>query len=197
MDVTIFDVDVDGFTDVWRTATVGTDNDILFTVWGINNAVYVCVDTELFKPHEQPRVPGRIIAISSADRPLKGIGHLLQAVAKLRGEHEVELQLVAKLEPNGPTEKLIAEDVDVTGDKKALYEVITERALEFLESRPADKPFFLMLHHKAPHRPWEPDEVHRKQFEQRCKLLLHPGQRELGLVVRFRNNVKGGFVPCN
>lgn len=67
------------------------------------------VDTELFKPHEQPRVPGRIIAISSADRPLKGIGHLLQAVAKLRGEHEVELQLVAKLEPNGPTEKLIAE----------------------------------------------------------------------------------------
>ncbi|MCB0941559.1 MAG: glycosyltransferase family 4 protein [Mycobacterium sp.] len=67
------------------------------------------VDTELFKPHDQPRVPGRIIAISSADRPLKGIGHLLQAVANLRGEHDVELQLVAKLEPNGPTEKLIAE----------------------------------------------------------------------------------------
>jgi len=67
------------------------------------------VDTELFKPSELPRVPGRIIAISSADRPLKGIGHLLQAVAKLRTEHDVELQLVAKLEPNGPTEKLIAE----------------------------------------------------------------------------------------
>jgi len=67
------------------------------------------VDTELFKPHDQPRIPGRIIAISSADRPLKGIGHLLQAVAKLRAEHDLELQLVAKLEPNGPTEKLIAE----------------------------------------------------------------------------------------
>lgn len=67
------------------------------------------VDTELFKPHDLPRVPGRIIAISSADRPLKGIGHLLQAVAKLRAEHDLELQLVAKLEPNGPTEKLIAE----------------------------------------------------------------------------------------
>ncbi len=67
------------------------------------------VDTELFKPSDQPRVPGRIIAISSADRPLKGIGHLLNAVAKLRATHELELQLVAKLEPNGPTEKLIAE----------------------------------------------------------------------------------------
>jgi glycosyltransferase involved in cell wall biosynthesis len=67
------------------------------------------VDTELFKPHDQPRVPGRIIAISSADRPLKGIGHLLQAVARLRAQHDLELQLVAKLEPNGPTEKLIAE----------------------------------------------------------------------------------------
>lgn len=67
------------------------------------------VDTELFTPSDQPRVPGRIIAISSADRPLKGIGHLLQAVARLRSEHDLELQLVAKLEPNGPTEKLIAE----------------------------------------------------------------------------------------
>ncbi|NTY63738.1 glycosyltransferase family 4 protein [Mycolicibacterium sphagni] len=67
------------------------------------------VDTDLFKPSDKPRVPGRIIAISSADRPLKGIGHLLHAVAKLRAEHDLELQLVAKLEPNGPTEKLIAE----------------------------------------------------------------------------------------
>lgn len=67
------------------------------------------VDTDLFKPHDQPRVPGRIIAISSADRPLKGISHLLHAVARLRAEHDIELQLVAKLEPNGPTEKLLAE----------------------------------------------------------------------------------------
>jgi glycosyltransferase involved in cell wall biosynthesis len=67
------------------------------------------VDTDVFAPSTQPRIPGRIIAIASADRPLKGVGHLLQAVAKLRGQHELELQLVAKLEPDGPTEKLIAE----------------------------------------------------------------------------------------
>jgi arylsulfatase A-like enzyme len=43
-------------------------------------------------------------------------------------------------------------------------EVITDRAIDFLETRPRDKPFFLMMHHKAPHRPWEPSEGHAEQF---------------------------------
>ncbi|MFE3544260.1 glycosyltransferase family 4 protein [Nocardia sp. NPDC059177] len=67
------------------------------------------VDTDLFRPRETPRVPGRIVAVASADKPLKGIAHLLNAVARLRHTREVELRLVARLEPNGPTEKLIAE----------------------------------------------------------------------------------------
>lgn len=67
------------------------------------------VDTDVFRPGDAPRVSGRIIAIASADVPLKGVAHLLTAVAKLRTERDLELQLVARLEPNGPTEKLIAE----------------------------------------------------------------------------------------
>lgn len=67
------------------------------------------VETDVFAPSSQPRVPGRIMAIASADVPLKGVGHLLPAIAKLRHHYDLELQLVAKLEPNGPTEKLIAE----------------------------------------------------------------------------------------
>ena len=67
------------------------------------------VETDVFAPSAQPRIPGRIMAIASADVPLKGVGHLLQAIAKLRHHYDLELQLVAKLEPNGPTEKLIAE----------------------------------------------------------------------------------------
>ncbi|MGB6203541.1 MULTISPECIES: glycosyltransferase family 4 protein [Mycolicibacter] len=67
------------------------------------------VDTEVFRPREQPRVAGRIVAIASADVPLKGVAHLLAAVAELRTERDVELQLVAKLERGGVTEKLIAE----------------------------------------------------------------------------------------
>ena len=66
------------------------------------------VDTELFTPAPN-RVRNRIIAIASADVPLKGVSHLLHAVSRLRVERDVDVQLVAKLEPNGPTEKLIAE----------------------------------------------------------------------------------------
>jgi glycosyltransferase involved in cell wall biosynthesis len=67
------------------------------------------VDTTLFKPSSRPRRPGRIIAIASADTPLKGVATLLHAVSRLRVERDLELQLVAKVEPNGPTDKLIAE----------------------------------------------------------------------------------------
>ena len=45
-------------------------------------------------------------------------------------------------------------------------EVITELGLEFLRARPEDRPFFLMLHHKAPHRNWIPDETNRARFAQ-------------------------------
>jgi arylsulfatase A-like enzyme len=44
-------------------------------------------------------------------------------------------------------------------------EVTTELGLEFLRTRPADKPFFLMLHHKAPHRNWEPDLRNQALFK--------------------------------
>ncbi len=44
-------------------------------------------------------------------------------------------------------------------------DLITEFALQFLKNRPLDKPFFLMCHHKAPHRPWVPDPKYAKKWE--------------------------------
>ncbi len=44
-------------------------------------------------------------------------------------------------------------------------DIITDLAIDFLHIRPKEKPFFLMYHHKAPHRNWQPDEKHRRQFE--------------------------------
>jgi glycosyltransferase involved in cell wall biosynthesis len=58
-------------------------------------------------PVTQPRVPGRIMAMASADAPMKGIATLLEAFAKLRTERDVELLLVTKPQPGGRTERLI------------------------------------------------------------------------------------------
>lgn len=43
--------------------------------------------------------------------------------------------------------------------------VTADLGIEFLETRPKDKPFFLMLHQKAPHRAWEPDERNKTLFK--------------------------------
>lgn len=44
-------------------------------------------------------------------------------------------------------------------------DVTTDLGIEFMETRPKDKPFFLMLHQKAPHRAWEPDERNKARFQ--------------------------------
>jgi glycosyltransferase involved in cell wall biosynthesis len=62
---------------------------------------------EVFTPPTEPRVPGRIVAMASADAPMKGIATLLEAVAKLLTEREVELLLVTRPTPGGRTERLI------------------------------------------------------------------------------------------
>jgi arylsulfatase A-like enzyme len=43
-------------------------------------------------------------------------------------------------------------------------EVITDIGIDALKKRPKDKPFFMMLHHKAPHREWQPDPVNASKF---------------------------------
>lgn len=44
-------------------------------------------------------------------------------------------------------------------------DIITDLCLDWLDNRDREKPFFLMCHHKAPHRPWEPDEKHAHLYE--------------------------------
>jgi glycosyltransferase involved in cell wall biosynthesis len=60
-----------------------------------------------FVPPTEPRVPGRILAMASADAPMKGIATLLEAFAKLRTERDLELLLVTSPKPGGRTEQLI------------------------------------------------------------------------------------------
>jgi len=44
-------------------------------------------------------------------------------------------------------------------------DLITDFSIEFLKNRPKDRPFFLMCHHKAPHRPWQPDAKHARLYD--------------------------------
>jgi len=48
------------------------------------------------------------------------------------------------------------------GEKKVysgyVTDIITDLSLDWLKERNTERPFMLMTHHKAPHRPWDPDE---------------------------------------
>lgn len=44
-------------------------------------------------------------------------------------------------------------------------DLITDMTKAWLDGRDTDKPFFLMMHHKAPHRNWVPAERHYKLYE--------------------------------
>lgn len=44
-------------------------------------------------------------------------------------------------------------------------DIVTDYSMDWISNRDKDKPFMLMLHHKAPHRPWEPDERHQHLYE--------------------------------
>ncbi len=65
------------------------------------------VDTRVFRPREGARVPGRIIAVASADSPLKGTATLLRAVGKLVTDTDAHLIIVGK--PAPATERLVAQ----------------------------------------------------------------------------------------
>ena len=43
-------------------------------------------------------------------------------------------------------------------------DVTTDKSIEWLDNRDKDRPFFLMCHHKAPHRPWDPKPEHRELY---------------------------------
>jgi len=43
-------------------------------------------------------------------------------------------------------------------------DIITDKSIDWLKQTASDKPFFLMCHHKAPHRSWEPHPKYRDSY---------------------------------
>ncbi|WP_309052966.1 glycosyltransferase family 4 protein [Streptomyces sp.] len=71
--------------------------------------VHIGADTALWSPDPSvAEVPGRIVTTSSADVPLKGLVHLVEALAKLRTEHpDAHLVVVGKRAEDGPVAQAI------------------------------------------------------------------------------------------
>ncbi|GAA5156786.1 glycosyltransferase family 4 protein [Nocardioides marinquilinus] len=90
---------------------------------------------DVFRPPASPatRVPGRILAMASADMPVKGIATLLEAFAKLRTERDVELVLVTKPQAGGRTEQLI-ERLGIGGDVRFVHGVSDAELVELMGS---------------------------------------------------------------
>ncbi|MBT2528009.1 glycosyltransferase family 4 protein [Streptomyces sp. ISL-99] len=71
--------------------------------------VHIGADTGLWSPDPSvAEIPGRIVTTSSADVPLKGLVHLVEALAKLRTEHPgAHLVVVGKRAEDGPVAQAI------------------------------------------------------------------------------------------
>jgi glycosyltransferase involved in cell wall biosynthesis len=74
------------------------------------HVVPVGVDPDIFKPVPGvERVPGRILCTTSSDVTMKGLRFLLEAVAKLRTERQVELVIIGKPRSESRTPQIIAQ----------------------------------------------------------------------------------------
>ena len=73
------------------------------------HVVPIGADANLFSPDRSvPEIPGRIVTTSSADVPLKGLVHLVEALAKLRTEQpEAHLVVVGRRAEDGPVAQAI------------------------------------------------------------------------------------------
>jgi glycosyltransferase involved in cell wall biosynthesis len=71
--------------------------------------VNVGVDPSQFRPLPHvARVPGRLMTTSSSDVPMKGLVHLLEALAKVRTERpDVTLTVIGKPTPDGPVQRTV------------------------------------------------------------------------------------------
>jgi glycosyltransferase involved in cell wall biosynthesis len=70
--------------------------------------VPVGVDHTVFRPHDDVTPErGRIMVTSSSDVPMKGLVPLLEAVAKLRTERDIELTVIGRPQEGGRVDKAI------------------------------------------------------------------------------------------
>jgi glycosyltransferase involved in cell wall biosynthesis len=95
------------------------------------HVVNVGVDPLQFRPMPDiARVPGRLMCTSSSDVPMKGVIHLMEAVAKIRTERpDVHVTVIGKPNPDGPVMQTIRR-LDLEPIVEFVYGVTDERIVE-------------------------------------------------------------------
>jgi glycosyltransferase involved in cell wall biosynthesis len=96
---------LDGVTTVSENSRRDIATHMGLTAEGVD-VIPVGIDPAEFRPPPagQPRDPDSILVITSADVALKGLVHLLEALAKLRTERPVRLTVVGTARAGGPAE---------------------------------------------------------------------------------------------
>jgi glycosyltransferase involved in cell wall biosynthesis len=80
--------------------------------------VPVGVDHEVFRPYDEVvKKKGRLMVTSSSDVPMKGLVPLLEAIAKLRVEREIDLIVIGKPQPKGRVARAL--------DRLGLSDIVT------------------------------------------------------------------------
>lgn len=92
-------------------------------------------DVRRFSPDASvPKVPGRIVATTSADSALKGLGVLVEAFAKVCADHDTaELTVIGKTKPGGAVERAI-ERYGIGGRVRFVSELSDEELVHTLRT---------------------------------------------------------------
>ncbi|HEY2579181.1 MAG TPA: glycosyltransferase family 4 protein [Streptosporangiaceae bacterium] len=121
------------------TVSQSSRRDIIKDFRAVPDSVKVIplgVDTRLFYPRPQPRVAGRVVAVASADSPMKGVTTLLRAFRLLldSGAHTgAHLIVVSKPTPGGATDKLMGE-LGLAGPVRFTHGMSNDELAELLAS---------------------------------------------------------------
>ncbi|MCE0539500.1 glycosyltransferase family 4 protein [Kineosporia rhizophila] len=96
----------------WLTTVSQASRDEIVRAFGVRaeklRVIGVGVNEETFAPTAGPEpVAGRVVAVASADVPLKGLNDLIEAVAKVAVERPVELVVVGAARPGGAADQAI------------------------------------------------------------------------------------------
>jgi glycosyltransferase involved in cell wall biosynthesis len=108
---------LDAVTTVSESSRRDIETEMGVPAAGIQ-VVPVGIDPDVFTPPAAgaPRDPASIVVTTSADVPLKGLVHLLEALAKLRTERAAHLTVVGTARPGGPAQAAL--------DRLALHDAV-------------------------------------------------------------------------